>query len=453
MMAASEEEAAETEIASCQSKGHEVIAKLLFGSLANMAEWYDFAMFGLLAPQVGKAFFPSSSDSLELMKSFGVFAAAFIMRPLGGLLFGIMGDTLGRKKALYLSVMLMAASTVAVGILPTYEQIGYAGPLLLVLCRMLQGISAGGQLPGTLLLTTEGMPENQRAFYFSITMVSGSLASGAASFVVALLHEALTEESFDAWGWRIPFLTGIVAVVGALGVDSSISESPEFEATTPELADVEDADSMNEVSMSQVLWLYKWQILQIMVISAAGGCVYYNIGVWLPSYLIKLRDPPMRRAYFLVTAVNVGMSPFAPVVACLADSCGPMRFLMGGLIGVSVLTLPAFVAFESTSEMMVVLSLMAVTLAAHAFWCTNGVWMPFLIKSKSRYIVVAVGYNLGMCVVGGSVPLVSTMLTHHFGTPLAAGVAQLVVVLIAAVFAMQLYCVWEGVGPFYTSVA
>lgn len=410
----------------------DVVRKLLLGAFANAAEWYDFCMFGFLAPQIGRAFFPhAASPALELIRAFGVFAAAFVARPIGAVVFGVAGDRLGRKQAVYASVMMMAFSTFAVGVLPKYSVAGWVAPVLLVLCRINQGLSVGGQYVGTMLLTTEGMPENRKALYFSISVCSGQTSMSVAALVVAGLHWSMTEAALDDWGWRIPFLTGIIAALGAHSVHSGMAESSEFEAAK---LTRDSPHSENERGCFSVLNAHRWPLLQIMAITAGGGVVGYNTGVWLPSYLTRMHQPPLADAYLIVTVVTMCTCLVTPLVAFLAGRW-PMLFLVLGLGASAALTLPVFAAAESGNTWAIAVALAAILLANNAWWVTLGSWMPFLVEPRARYTVTAVGYNAGISLLGGCIPMLSTMLARHFGTALAAGVFQLGVLLVSLSFA------------------
>lgn len=411
-----------------------VLRRLLFGALANAVEWYDFCMFGFLASQIGRAFFPhSASPALELIRAFGVFAAAFFARPIGAAVFGGIGDRFGRKKALYASVMMMAVSTSAIGILPTYSVAGWVAPMLLVACRLFQGLSVGGQLVGTILLTTENMPENRRPLYFSITMCSAQLSMAFAALVVAVLHRCMAEDALNDWGWRIPFVSGLIAVLGAHWLHSGMAESSHLKAENHG-----DAPGAEEhLGCVPVLWSNRWPLLQIVVITAGGTIIFYNTGVWLPAYLTKIREPPLADAYLIVTVVTTCMCPVTPLVAWLAGR-RPMLFLVLGLASSVALTPPVFAAAEAGDAWALSASLAALLLANNVWWVTLGSWMPFLVEARARYTVTAVGYNVSASIFGGCAPMLSTMLARDFESAFAPGAFQLAVLISSLSFAVCL---------------
>ncbi len=196
--------------------------------IGNGLEWYDFILYGFSAAAISNAFFPSSNHFLSLMLSLATFAIGFLVRPLGGVLLGIYADHFGRKRALTLLILAMAGSTVAVGIIPGYETIGIAGPVLIIMARLVQGLSVGGEFASATAMLVEYVPANRRMFYGSLQMVSQSVAVTLASFAAFITATSLPHDAFMAWGWRIPFLLG--AIVGPIGfyIRRHVEESPEY---------------------------------------------------------------------------------------------------------------------------------------------------------------------------------------------------------------------------------
>lgn len=411
-------------------------ATLVFGGIGSLLEWYDFALFGLLAPHLGKAFFPSNSPALELMKSFGVFAVAFVMRPVGGALLGIAGDRIGRKKIVHLCIIMMIISTTAVGALPTFNQGGLIGPILLILCRMIQGMSVGGQLPGTMILITESQPENQRASSFAVAAGAGGIGSIGAAIVVAILHEVLSREDINEWGWRLCFFTSIIASPVVCYLEKSVQESTDFELVAQEAA--KNQDAANHISLAQAFHLYPFPILQIFSISAIAGCNVYNVNVWIPSYLYEQHDPPIDRAYLLISIASGCALPLLLVCARVVDQYGHFKMLPLGISLVAALTLPLFAALEQSGIPMILALQFSIMVAHQMMWSTVASWMPFLAPVNARFTVVSIGFNASMGFFGGAMPLISTALTQKFGTTIAPGFFQLMVATLSLVFAVHL---------------
>ncbi|MDE3223920.1 MAG: MFS transporter, partial [Nitrospirota bacterium] len=203
---------------------------LLAGAIGNVLEWYDFALYGYFAPVFASLFFPSDRPSASLISAFGVFAVGFLARPLGALLFGHLGDTLGRRTALAWSVLLMAVPTCLMGLLPTYEAIGAAAPLALTLCRFLQGLSVGGEFTGSATFLVEHAAATRRGYVGSWAGFSAQVGALLGSGVGALLATSLTAEALHQWGWRIPFIMGGFSAVAGWYVRTRAPESPDFDA-------------------------------------------------------------------------------------------------------------------------------------------------------------------------------------------------------------------------------
>src|SRR3979409_116474 len=202
---------------------------LLAGAIGNVLEWYDFALYGYFAPVFAALFFPSNSPSVSLISAFGVFAVGFLARPLGAMLFGYWGDTLGRRKALAWSILLMAIPTCLVGLLPPYDTMGVIAPIALTLCRFPQGLSVGGEFTGSAIFLVEHAAASQRGYVGSWASFSAQIGALLGSGMGALIASILTDEALHQWGWRVPFVMGSVIAVAGWYLRTRVPESPAFE--------------------------------------------------------------------------------------------------------------------------------------------------------------------------------------------------------------------------------
>lgn len=200
------------------------------GALATLFEWYDYAVYGYFAVIIGKNFFPAADSLTELMSTFAVFATGFVMRPLGAIVFGFIGDKFGRRKALSLSVIMMAIPTCILGILPTYQQIGIVAPILLIIIRLVQGLAVGGNYGGSFVFAIEHAKPNKEGFIGSLVMVGVIVGILLGSAAAAIFSHLLSPDSLELWGWRIPFLLGIVAIFSGLYIKEYTEETPSFQA-------------------------------------------------------------------------------------------------------------------------------------------------------------------------------------------------------------------------------
>lgn len=392
-------------------------AKLSFrmgagGVVGNILEWYDFAVFGYFAALIGHQFFPSEDKYASLIKVFGVFAAGYLVRPLGGLVFGRIGDRTGRKRALQLSVALMAAPTVMLGLLPTHAQIGILAPVLLVSLRLLQGLSVGGELIGSISYIIEISPPERRGFFGSFTLFSAVTGVLLGSAAAALLHALLSAQALAAWGWRIPFLAGIGIGGFGLWMRSGLAESPEFER-------LRSAGEISESPMMTALRAHPAKILQVAGLVAAMGGGFYMLFVWWPTYLTHIIATPTPHALTVNTICMAVFTCLIPAAGWLSDRTSRKTVLA---IGAGGLILAAFPLFAWVDHGTVAGALAAGLLFSVLVAMLQGpmpATMTELFPAQTRNSAVGLGYNLTMALVCGTAPLLSTWLIQATGTPVA----------------------------------
>ena len=238
-----------------------LIAQTFFSSIGNVLEWFDFAIYAYFAPEISTLFFPKNS-SAALLETFAIFGGAFLMRPIGGVIVGRIGDIYGRKRALFLSITSMALATFSMGLIPNYSSIGVAAPILLTVSRLVQGLSVGGQLVGTYLYIVESAPPNKRCFYGSLTLGFANLGTVTGSAVGAIIHAATSPAQLLSWGWRIPFLCGIFVGFAGYMIETKLADSAEFEVLKLQRG------GNDEVSPIREAWRENWQkILLVACIS------------------------------------------------------------------------------------------------------------------------------------------------------------------------------------------
>eukprot|EP01046_Picozoa_sp_COSAG06_P029417 COSAG06_NODE_2726_length_6383_cov_7.330999_1_plen_441_part_10 len=314
---------------------------LLVSSIGNILEWFDFAVFGYFADTISVLFFPSSEPVLALAETFAVFAGAFCMRPIGGVFFGYVGDRWGRKKAVLLSVRMMALATFCMGALPTYSTIGGLAPFALLIVRLFQGVSTGGQLVGSFLFTVEAAPPEHKALFGAVCFATANLGSALGSAVAALLHAALDEEQLQSWGWRIPFLLGLLAAVFGHAVKDAVHDSAETMAAVA----AQDADaSVRPPNPLKVAFVtHRSTTLIVAGVACFWPTAFYIAFVWVASFEATLADPPIPQAFSINTGMIVLSTILFPPFGMLADKVGPRRFMICGCVFTVVTVLPAFV--------------------------------------------------------------------------------------------------------------
>lgn len=380
---------------------------LLGGVVGNALEWYDFAIVGFLAPQIGRNFFPSRDPLLSLLGAFGVFAAAFLARPAGGLLFGHIGDRLGRKRSLQLSVMLMAVPTFLVGLLPTYDQIGLAAPVLLVLLRLAQGLSVGGELVGSMAFVAENAPENRRGFFCSWTFASEYCGMMLGSLFAAGLAMGLGSRAMDAWGWRLPFLSGVVIALAALWMRRELSETPVF-------LEMEARERLGHNPVAEAFRLVPERIAHLFFLVILVGAGFYTLFIWWPTILGQYLLPDGAGSLGLTTVSLLLLMALIPLTGDLSDRLGRRRLLAASCAGLTVLTWPLFLLASRGGVPGAYAAQIGFTLLMALYLGPVPATLVELFPAKVRYSAMGIGYNLSLCVFGGLAPLAATWLFKRY---------------------------------------
>ncbi len=381
---------------------------LLAGGIGNLLEWYDFAVFGYFAPFISAQFFPTDDPVSGLINTFGVFAAGYLARPIGGVLFGQIGDRFGRKRALRLSIFLMAVPTTLIAFLPTHAQVGVLAPVLLVILRLAQGISVGGEFIGSCCYLVESAPSGRRGFFGSWSTfgtVGGMLVGSA---VATLVQDLLSPDQIHAWGWRLPFLGGLLVGVVGWQMRRGSEETPEF-------ARLQSAGLIEHRPALQALREMPVRVLQLAGIVLLFGVAIYTLFVWMPTYLTHFVKPPVPHALLINTLCMVLLIATMPIAGLLADRFGYKRILGVGALVTGILVYPLFRWIDSGT-------IVATAVALSIFALINGllqgampVAMAELFPARLRYSAMAIGYNIALAIFGGTAPLVATWLIKTTG--------------------------------------
>ncbi len=399
----------------------------LAGAVGNVLEWYDFGLFGFFAPVIGRLFMPPEGNLIPLLETYGVFATGFLARPVGGVLFGYIGDRMGRKRALELSVLLMAAATALMGLLPTHASLGVAAPLLLTLLRLLQGLSVGGEYIGSMSFLSEHAPAGRRAFLGSWSSFSVILGSLLGSGIAALCTGLLAEPQLQSWGWRVPFLGGILIGLVGFWLRLGVEESPSF-------LKVRQAGKLSANPVTEAVCNEWGAILTTLALTGISSVGFYLPFVWLPTWLARIKHPPLPESQALAanTISLLLLLVLTPFTALLSDRIGRKPMYLASSIGYALLTYPLFVLMAGGGFASAVLGGMV-------FAAVNGIYsgcmaatMVELFPTRTRYTGVAIGYNLGQAVLGGTAPLVGTALIERTGNALAPTYYLIACALIAA---------------------
>ena len=314
------------------------MARVIIASSAGTAfEWYDFFIFGSLAPVISKVFFAGLEPTQALIAALALFAAGFAFRPLGALIFGVVGDKLGRKGAFLVTVSLMGAATFLIGLLPTYAQSGTLGPVLLVILRILQGIALGGEYGGAAIYVAEHAPNDKRGASTGWIQASASFGLLAALLVIVATRTAVGEDSFTAWGWRIPFLVSAVLLVISVWMRAKLAESPEF-ARIREKGDIAKAPLREAFGSKKNL---KRVLIAFFGIMCAQGAVWYFTFFYMQVFLERSLGLPSQTKDLLLIVMTVVSAPLYVYFGWLSDRVGRKPVMVGGMLLALVMYFPA----------------------------------------------------------------------------------------------------------------
>lgn len=389
------------------------VRTVMAGAIGNALEWYDFSLFGYFAPVISSQFFPPADPRAALLNTFGVFAAGFLMRPIGAIMFGHVGDRMGRKWALGLSVLLMAVPTALVGLLPTYHDIGLTAALLLLLVRLLQGLSVGGEYVGSMSYLAESAHPERRGFASCWCNVSGGVGGLIGSGLAAVLTRVLTPEQVADWGWRLPFLLSIPAGVGSWWLRQSIAESPCF-------TKVSDAGQVAQMPLKESLRSDRGAFLTIAGLSLLASIGWYLPWVWLVTWLDDINQPPIPQWEALTSSTLAGavLIILTPLGGALSDRLGRKPVILAGSVGYLVLSYPMFLWMsQGTFTAALTGQLVSAVLSALYGGASLAAFVE-LFPTRTRYSGLALSYNLAVAICGGTTPLVATWLVNVTGSPL-----------------------------------
>ncbi|GAA2281446.1 MFS transporter [Streptomyces ruber] len=389
-------------------------------SLGNAMEWFDFGVYAYLAGTIGRVFFPSGSDTAQLLSSFATFAVAFLVRPIGGMVFGPMGDKAGRKKVLALTMILMAIATFAIGLLPSYAAVGFWSPLLLILFRLLQGFSTGGEYGGASTFIAEYAPDRRRGFFGSFLEL-GTLAgyTGAAGLVTALTAW-LGTDAMDSWGWRIPFLVaGPLGIVG-LYLRMKLDDTPAYQKLEEGNVRVPDAAGPAETTARGDLariFRSHWRMLVLCIaLVGAYNITDYMLLSYMPTYLSDELHYSETHGLLILVVTMVVLMLVINQVGRLSDRYGRKPLLMTGMVGFLVLSAPAFLLVQQGSLAAVAGGMLMLGLSLVCLLGTMSAALPAMFPTPVRYGSLSVGYNLSTSLFGGTTPLVITALIGATGS-------------------------------------
>jgi MHS family metabolite:H+ symporter-like MFS transporter len=383
-----------------------VVASVLGATI----EWYDFFLYGVVAGIVfNKLFFPTGDAFVSTLLAYTTFAIGFVARPLGGVIFGHFGDRIGRKSMLVLTLMIMGVATVLIGLLPTYQQIGIAAPILLLVLRILQGIGLGGEWGGAVLMAYEYAPKNRRGFYASLPQIGLSIGLCLSAGVVALMSNLLTDQQFLDWGWRVGFIASFVLVVVGMYIRLRIMETPEF-------VRVREQGAEARMPFADMITTYPKNVLLGMGARYIDG-VFFNIfAVFSIGYLANTLKYPRTQALLAVSVSAFVMIFFIPLFGALSDRLGrPKTYAIGSFL-LALCAFPGFIAF-STGDTLTIYTTMIVVFGIIYAMCYGPEAALFadLFDARVRYTGISFVYQFSGIFASGLTPIIATYLIQANG--------------------------------------
>ncbi|WP_025597339.1 MFS transporter [Burkholderia sp. WSM2230] len=386
--------------------------QLLAISAGNAFEWYDFVVYAYVAGELGSAFFPGNNPTANLLKTFAIFAVAYFFRPLGGVIFGQLGDRIGRKSILTLLVLLTGLSSAAIGILPTYSNAGLIAPVILMVLRIVQGIAVGGEYGGAAGYLAESTPPHERGRYISVIPQTSFAGLLAASLLLTALRAGLGQAAFHEWGWRIPFLIALPTALVAVWMRSRLDESTEF-------AKLQDAGELEKSPLWNSL-RYDWRsILQVIGLMAQLSVGSYVITVYLQTYLSGVGRLDAVSAQWVMSAVLLGTIVIMPYAGRFTDRFGRRPAMLSSLMLLMIAPIPGFVILSSSGFAVSLITAVTLALIFAVYEVAALTAMTEVFKTARRLSGFNVGYNIAIATFAGPTPFVATLLIQVSGMKIA----------------------------------
>ncbi|GGE71691.1 MAG TPA: MHS family MFS transporter [Paenalcaligenes hominis] len=405
--------------------------RVLLASLTGSSiEWFDFFLYATTAALVfNKLFFPTDDPVVSLMLAYLSFSLTFFIRPLGGFIFAHIGDRIGRKKTLVITLSLMGAATVLIGLLPTYEMIGVWAPILLITLRLVQGMGIGGEWGGALLLAYEYAPENRKGLFGSVPQMGVTIGMLLATLAMALMSQ-LPDEQFMKWGWRVPFVASAGLVLLGLWIRNGIDETPAFK-------EAKRTGDVSRLPLVETLKTHKREVLIAVGAKVVETAPFYIFSTYVVSYATGALSFSRIEVLNAVTIATLVTTLCIPLMGLWSDYIGRKRLFIFGAIAMALYAFPYFMLLNSDSYALLVL---ATVLGLGIIWApitaVLGTMFSEIFATRVRYTGITLGYQIGAALAGGTAPLIATWLMSRYNGSWVPVAVYIILTAIISLFAV-----------------
>ncbi|PJT52719.1 MFS transporter [Streptomyces albidoflavus] len=387
-------------------------------ALASAVEWYDYFIFGIAAALVlGDLYFPADNPTAGVLAAFATFAVGFLARPVGGIVAGQLGDKKGRKPMLVLALTVMGLATTGIGLLPTYETIGVAAPILLVLLRIAQGVAVGAQWGGAMLLATEYAPEGKRGIYGSVVQLGVPIGVVTANSVFLAAGALTSDSAFTSWGWRVPFLVGLLVLILAWYIHTRVEETPEFRQAEQALAEKEKREQNSP--LRTILRGHVGTVLLAGGSFAVNTATFYILITGILDY--TTRELGMARGPVLAVSLCVSLTQLVliPASAALSDRVGRLPVYAAGAAGIALWAVPLFLLVDTGSLLWLAVGTFVASCFLSIMYGPQAALFAELFTPQMRYTGASLGYQIAAVAGGGLAPFLMVLLLEATGTSMA----------------------------------
>ncbi|MFJ8880109.1 MFS transporter [Streptomyces albidoflavus] len=387
-------------------------------ALASAVEWYDYFIFGIAAALVlGDLYFPANNPTAGVLAAFATFAVGFLARPIGGIVAGQLGDKKGRKPMLVLALTVMGLATTGIGLLPTYETIGVAAPILLVLLRIAQGVAVGAQWGGAMLLATEYAPEGKRGIYGSVVQLGVPIGVVTANSVFLAAGALTSDSAFTSWGWRVPFLVGLLVLILAWYIHTRVEETPEFRQAEQALAEKEKREQNSP--LRTILRGHLGTVLLAGGSFAVNTATFYILITGILDY--TTRELGMARGPVLAVSLCVSLTQLVliPASAALSDRVGRLPVYAAGAAGIALWAVPLFLLVDTGSLLWLAVGTFVASCFLSIMYGPQAALFAELFTPQMRYTGASLGYQIAAVAGGGLAPFLMVLLLEATGTSMA----------------------------------